>query len=160
MNYLIIGNIYSGKSTLAKMIADKKDMKIIKLDDCRKVFNPESSDTGERISWEYFARRLEEDDNTIFEYTGCSKHNELAKRSMKENDTEFRILQVQTPIEVCLSRCAVYGNRDVPMPYDFMDTKKSIKYIDKTLNIDKSINLGKVIEIVICDEFEDFVSSL
>lgn len=114
----IIGNIASGKSTLARTISAAKNYRILKIDDFRKRHNKAGDPRGDRKSWEYLISHIQKGGPLILEATGVGKYFERCLCSYP--GPEF-IIKVDTPAAECKqnhARRLRKGYKLPPMPWD------------------------------------------
>lgn len=77
MIFNIIGNIASGKSTLADIIRQKTGHPIYDIDDYRRRYNKKGTELGERLSWQLFIDDVAVLKDGIVTTSGTSKYYPL-----------------------------------------------------------------------------------
>lgn len=120
MKIFIIGNISSGKTYLAKYIAELIDYPVLSINEFRIKFNNFATLDGEILTWDLFKKYVQHTPYCIIESAGTSKHYESL---IAMNPNHF-VIKIEATEDECLNN---YLNRDtlIPMPYDF-DIKESI----------------------------------
>ena len=144
--YMMIGLPASGKSTIAREIAEKENAVVISTDKLRKeLLNDENSQADNNLIFKEAEKRLKENinngNNVIFDATNINykKRRDWLNRFNKYNVEKIAIL-VATPYEECLERNAkrkrkvpeevitrMYYNFYIPQYYEGFDDIQ-IKY--------------------------------
>lgn len=125
MQIFIIGNIASGKSTIAKQLSKIYKIKHFSIDNIRKKVNLASDIYGEYLSWDTLKKIVQTNDSIIIESTGTSKHYESLLSLSKFSKI---IIKVDTSVAQChknFLKRSKNSTRSIPIPYDF-DIKKSL----------------------------------
>jgi len=147
---LVIGNINSGKTTVAKMIKERIGCKLISIDDLRVKYNAESF-YNEYLAWSEFLKYCgyefgeEYQDKTILlEFTGCGPHQHAIKRALEKANSSLSIIFIKTKAEKCINRLAL---KKVYPPYPWKSNIiETIKDIEKCLYYHEKNNFWKINE--------------
>ena len=138
MNYLVIGNISAGKTSLSKALMKEGNIKdYFAIDDFRKEFsNGEYS--GEFLAWSMMLKRIEEAEGpAIFEFSGTGKNKwfvrEIIKKHMEEGTRDWRVVFCSCDKQELLNR-AEEREYDIPIPYKFGPPRNSIKFMGEELS--------------------------
>lgn len=128
MKIFIIGNIASGKTFLAKLLAEKTGYTVLSIDNFRIKFNNFGTLEGEKLAWDLFAKTAATTDKCIVETTGCSKYYEAL---LAQTSAKF-IIKIKRKPDLCVHAFLHRDTPDIPLPYDF-DIVKSVKRNDHLL---------------------------
>jgi hypothetical protein len=138
MNYLIIGNIAAGKTSLGEVISERTEAEIFKIDDMRSEYS-DGTFAGEFAAWAKFLDAIQHPQPNgagVYEFSGTGKNawfvREAIKYSKMEHDADWKTIYCLCDKGVLLQRCEgrVY---DVPIPYNFGDPSSSIDYMSVEL---------------------------
>jgi deoxyadenosine/deoxycytidine kinase len=137
MNLLIIGNIASGKTSIAEELIKKEfatDLNYSSIDALRRGFS-DGTYAGEFLAWSKMLSKIQNppsNENAIFEFSGTGKNawfvREAIKISKNQHKANWRIIYCSCDSQVLKERCKdrVY---DVPIPYKFNNVESSIAFI-------------------------------
>jgi adenylate kinase family enzyme len=128
MKIFIIGNIASGKTFLAKLLAKKIGYTVLSIDNFRIKFNNFGTLEGEKLAWDLFTKTVATTDQCIVETTGCSKYYEAL---LAQNPSKF-IIKIKRRHGQCVHAFLHRETPEIPMPYDF-DIVKSVVRNDHLL---------------------------
>ena len=122
MKIFIIGNIASGKSNLAKLLAKKHKFTVYSIDKIRIKNNNLATKEGEIESWNNMKHSVITDPNTcIIESTGCSKNYDTLLALCPDSV----IIKVMTPVKKCLQHYKKRTKNKKLLPWDF-DIEQSL----------------------------------
>ena len=158
MNFLIIGNIAAGKSSLADALIEKEFVKkenVFDIDDLRKECS-DGTFAGEFRAWAKMLEMIQYPppaDNAIYEFSGTGKNAWFVREAIKyskENasNTNWRVVYCSSDKKELLKRTEnrVY---DTPMPYVFSDIGRSLDFIGGELSSRYNTNYWGSPEIVV-----------
>lgn len=144
MIYNLIGNIASGKTTLAQMIRQKTGYKIYDIDDYRTRYNKKATQLGERMAWNIFMDDLAEIKDGIITTSGTSQYYELMLARLSSG---YMTIKVDTSPSECWKNHQARskkGYTPVPMPFETKNLQSGIyKLHDILLMADYDITWKK-----------------
>lgn len=111
---LVLGNIASGKSGLARSLAHETGWPTAGIDDARRRFG-DGSAAGEARAWAHFLAQAEERLPAVLECTGGGPFTPLLRLALRRSGLPWAVLLVRTPAKECLRRARLRG-LDVPYP--------------------------------------------
>ncbi len=100
---VVIGNIGSGKTGVAKHLADHFGWPFTGIDTLRQQFS-DGTAAGEFRAWERFAADSQRADPRVLEFSGSGPMVHLVRHALSRSGGQVIVLWVDTPIDVCLSR--------------------------------------------------------
>lgn len=123
MNYLIIGNLCSGKTSLANALCKHVKGPYVALDDMRRMYG-NGRFSGEFRAWSEFLFRLEAArDNHIFEFSGTGRNKWFVSKIIRDkiaDGKKWEIIECWVPdTEICDERANAKSFDDIPLPYTF-----------------------------------------
>ena len=155
MNFLIVGNIASGKTTLSKTLGEKTTcVKTCSIDEYRTKYS-DGTFAGEFHAWAMFLREIQNApnvNNSIFEFSGTGKNAWFVRQAMDYNKEKFG---TNWRVIFCSCNPAVISDRaadkvyDIPMPYNFDNIQSSIKFIGQQLSERANSNYFNAPEIIV-----------
>jgi adenylate kinase family enzyme len=134
MRLIIIGNIASGKTTLAKKLAEHYKIPILSIDDFREKYNISGDAFGENHAWDLFIHFIMQTDKCIVDTTGTSKH--YFKMMTIVNGPKI-IIKIDSNQAQCLKNYEKRkrsGYKMPPIPWK-MDIKNSLHRNDTVLKL-------------------------
>lgn len=142
MNLLLIGNIASGKSSVAAALIRAgfaKENDYHSIDDFRTKFS-DGTFAGEFYAWAKMLSVIQypsPNGNGIYEFSGTGKNawfaRECIKFSQNKSKADWRAVYCSLKADVIKQRC-VGREYNVPLPYKFGDIADSIKFIGDELS--------------------------
>ena len=123
MKIFIIGNIASGKTFLAKLLAEKTSYTVLSIDNFRIKFNNFGTLEGEKLAWDLFTKTVATTDKCIVETTGCSKYYEAL---LAQNPSKF-IIKINRKPNLCIHDYIHRDGENIKMEYFGFDIATSIK---------------------------------
>jgi len=139
MNILIVGNLSSGKTSIANKLKEKRNtFEYVSIDDLRR----EKSDgtyAGEFFAWSYLLNAVQHpsDDGTIIEFSGTGKNSWFVRESIRYSMEKYNAKWI---VVYCLCEESILIERnknrknDVPFPYKFENIISGIKFISSELS--------------------------
>lgn len=130
MNILIVGNICSGKTSIAKELNRIGCVNsVVSIDELRREHS-DGTFAGEFKAWHLFLKELQEaDGNSMFEFSGTGKNSWFVREIMKKSNWVTIFCSCDRSI---LRQRIKNRENDVPFPYD-LEIEDSIDYIGKEL---------------------------
>lgn len=113
MRIFIIGNIASGKTFLAKLIAKKTGYTVYSIDNFRIKYNNFATSDGEIIAWDMLKKTVLASPDCIVESTGCSRHYD----ALLTMCPGAFVIKVDTEIDKCLKGFENRNNDKIPLPW-------------------------------------------
>jgi dephospho-CoA kinase len=101
MKLILIGNVASGKSTIAKLLSEKTGWKVHGIDAYRRRYNQDATEIGERLSWQFYLEAVEKKKNLIIENSGTAQNYELLKHKAGKPRT---VILIECPPKECIRR--------------------------------------------------------
>lgn len=162
MNYLIIGNICSGKTTISRELTrsfESEDSPNVvnsySIDELRKEHS-DGTFAGEFLAWSHFLRHVQEKSSddffaNIFEFSGTGKNAWFVREAMKismNSGANWRVIYCSCDSDVLKDR-SKEKDYDIPIPYNFGSRDKSIDFMGKQLGERYNTNYWNCPEIVI-----------
>lgn len=138
MNFLFVGNIASGKTTLADALCKKIDGIRDSIDDYRKEVS-NGSFSGEFQAWAEMLNAIEHpapNTHAAYEFSGTGKNawfvSKCIQSSQKEHGSKWMTVYCLADRSVLIERCKdrVY---DIPLPYKLGPAVNSIDYMGEEL---------------------------
>jgi hypothetical protein len=111
---LVLGNIASGKSGVARSLARETGWPAAGIDDARRELG-DGSAAGEARAWARFLAQAEERRPAVLECTGGGPFTHLLRLALRRSGLPWAVLLVRTPAGECLRRARLRG-LDVPYP--------------------------------------------
>lgn len=111
---LVLGNIASGKSGLARSVSRETGWPAAGIDDARRRLG-DGSAAGEARAWADFLAQAEERRPAVLECTGGGPFTHLLRLALRRSGLPWAVLLVRTPAGECLRRARLRG-LDVPYP--------------------------------------------
>lgn len=129
MHIILIGNICTGKTTLAEQLHAHFDFPIFSIDDYRRKYNQNADFNGEFAAWTNLRADISKAENSIFESSGVSMWYE---EILKNLSGEKIVVKLKADTETILLR---YENRKtcVPMPYKTKNITETILKMEEKL---------------------------
>jgi adenylate kinase family enzyme len=141
MNLLIVGNIASGKSTLAQGLRQKAPehfQKYCSIDNFRKSYS-DGTFAGEFNAWAVMLKQIQnasQEGDGIFEFSGTGKNAWFVRSTMdyskQHHNANWRVIYCSCDPKIIQERC-VGREYDVPIPYNFNNINSSIDFIGSEL---------------------------
>jgi hypothetical protein len=138
MNYLIIGNIASGKTSLAEAIAAKKHAEFFSIDDMRSEYS-DGTFAGEFKAWHKMLEAIQHpspNGDGIYEFSGTGKNawfvREAIKHSQIHHEAKWLAIYCLCDKEELKNRCK-NKKYSAPIPYKFDNPAASISYMSEEL---------------------------
>jgi shikimate kinase len=157
MNLLIIGNIASGKTSIAEEFINQEYLDsnyYSSIDEWRKDLS-DGTFAGEFMAWSRMLEAIQnasKDRNAVYEFSGTGKNawfvREAIKLSKSQNGANWRVIYCSCDSQVLKERCK--GRKyDVPLPYKFSNIESSISFIGSELAERYNKNYWESPEIVV-----------
>jgi len=151
MHIILIGNICTGKTTLANSLSKKNKFPLFLIDDYRFRFNPDSTFEGEFNAWTNLKKDISNQENSIFESSGTSMWFNVIISRLKGKKIIIKLDSSRSNISE-----RIKSRVQVPLPYDTSDINKSLNHIDSKLKqieydfmFDTSkVSVGEIINIL------------
>lgn len=131
MIILVVGNLKSGKTTLARKLWEDLKIPLMQIDEFRKIFS-DGSRLGEERSWKMFLDQMARLDAGIFEMTGTGQYMDKVKDILKTKQTKKLLYKVCTDNAICSARLEAEPYQDIPFPYK-INHKTSVSVIAEHL---------------------------
>jgi hypothetical protein len=128
-----VGNIGSGKSSLADALHRKLEPPRYGIDACR-IAHGDGSASGEAAAWSAFLRAVEREPKGIFECSGTGSFAGLLGHAMKRLEP-WEIGFIDTPIAVCAKRVAERG-LTAPYPDFGVPIGAVLEHVERSLTRD------------------------
>lgn len=144
MNILIIGNMASGKTSLAEKLALKHSYEFFSIDEIRKTFS-DGTFAGEFLAWHKMLEAIQHpqpDGKGIYEFSGTGKNAWWVAEAINYSRIHHRATWI---IVYCLCEKEELLKRlkdkvyDAPLPFKFGTPESQIDFMSKDL----SKNFGK-----------------
>jgi Shikimate kinase len=111
---LIIGNVGTGKTTLARRLAAELGWANLSIDAMRSAI-ADCTAAGELAAWAALNRAVEQSQKCLIECSGSGPMVHLLKHTLAKTGKRCHVLWLDAPVEVCVARIA--SKRDlVPYP--------------------------------------------
>lgn len=128
MKILVLGNINSGKSHLADILAARlPHYTVIQLDAYRKAYSDGSME-GEKDATSRFIQDSIHTEHAVVECTGLG--NIAVELQAKLPPKSYLVLVMGTPLSMCLDRVDMQKFASIPYPYHQEDIRDTIKRLD------------------------------
>jgi len=102
---LVVGNIGSGKTGVARHLADHFRWPFTGIDTLRQQLG-DGTAAGEFRAWERFAVDSQQADARVLEFSGSGPMVHLVRHALSRSGGRVIVLWIDAPIDVCLSRIA------------------------------------------------------
>ena len=137
MNYLVIGNIASGKTSLAQELVKKTGADFYSIDGFRKEFS-DGTYAGEFHAWYKMLEAIQHPspNGGVYEFSGTGKNAWFARSaiqySKEKHNAEWLTVYCLCDRNELFKRCE--GRKyDIPIPYKFDNPSSSIQYMSDEL---------------------------
>lgn len=157
MNLLIIGNIASGKTSIAEEFIKQEYLNsndYSSIDEWRRDHS-DGTFAGEFLAWSKMLATIQgasKDKNAIYEFSGTGKNawfvREAIKLSKSQSNANWRIIYCSCDSQVLKERSKT-RKYDVPLPYKFSNIESSIAFIGSELAEKYNKNYWDSPEIVV-----------
>lgn len=114
---LIIGTLGTGKTTVARELAQKTGYPYASIDDCR-IHYSDSTVDGEDLAWEHFLRVCSEPKPGILEFSGVGPHVDEVRDALLSSGIPVFVIWLDFPLDTCIER-ARGRQKIVPYPFPF-----------------------------------------
>ena len=114
-NFILIGNLGTGKTTLGKAIAEKLDIPIFSIDEYRIKYNPKGNFQQEFRSWFNLRNDIQKHDQVIFDSTGTSQWYDVILDKLKGENVIIKLFCTPDLMKKRISE----RDQKVPLPYKF-----------------------------------------
>lgn len=128
---LVLGNIASGKSGVARSVADEMGWPAAGIDDARRR-SGDGSAAGEARAWAGFLAQAEERHPAVLECTGGGPFTHLLRLALRRSGLPWAVLLVHTPAPECLRRARLRG-LDVPYPDFGVPLEEVVAHVEREL---------------------------
>ena len=145
MKILIIGNIGSGKTTIATRLKKKLSSLYISIDNLRKKYG-DGSFEKEYLAWSQFLKYCEHTSEMatnsrqktiILEFTGAGCHKHSVKQALIKSKETTLVILIKTTIDTCISRLSM-KNFDIPYPWNYIPSPTLLYQLNNELNQDEN----------------------
>ncbi len=128
---LIIGNIGSGKSTVARRLSEALTCPTYGIDDARLEYG-NGSPAGEARAWGAFLETAEHKESCLLECSGAGPFTNLLRLALERSGVPWAVVRVQTPVAECLARIEVRGLK-VPYPSYDVPVEQVVPSVERLL---------------------------
>ena len=138
MNILIIGNIASGKSTLAEELSKALSCEIFSIDDMRKEYS-DGTFAGEFMAWSKMLEVIQHPEPSgagVYEFSGTGKNTWFVREAMKYSQEHHKAKWLTV---YCLCDKPTLLKRlenrtyNIPIPYNFGNPEASVAWMSNEL---------------------------
>ena len=128
---LLIGNLSSGKTTLGRELERILRIKLVRIDDCRRMM-ADGTMAGEYRAWHRFISECEAPRSTILEFSGGGPHIYNISRALENSTLDVSIIWLDLSIEKCIET-SLKKSFDSPYPYEMGDLVELISHIAREI---------------------------
>jgi len=148
---LILGNIGSGKTSLAKLVKDDLKIEFIELDEFRREY-ADGTISGEYLSFYHFFKAVSSHEKCILEFTGAGYHKHAIRKILEDSGTKVFVIILVSEISICKERIRNRKREMPPSSWDFNMTKH-MQIIENELNNDYKNGFWKPSALFTCFRF-------
>jgi hypothetical protein len=129
---LVLGNLASGKSGLARALGRETGWPVAGIDDARRGVG-DGTPAGEARAWARFLAEAEEPRPAVLECTGGGPFVHLLRLALRRCTLPWGVVLVRTPAAECLHRARLRG-LDVPYPDFGVPLEEVVVHVERELD--------------------------
>lgn len=135
---LVLGNLGTGKTTLARPLAQHLGWRFASIDDCRRSHG-DGTPAGELRAWAAFVEVAASAGAVVMECSGVGPHVPLLRLALRESGDRVGVLWVHAPIATCVARVR---DRSACAPYPRFGMSQEAVVADLDVLVAESVSQG------------------